>query len=220
MGNKRLIGKIRNIHSVLQKEYGSIKPWKLPPIDSIVNVILSQNTNDLNSGKAFKKLKAKFKRWDGILTAPSAKIASTIRVGGLANIKATRIKKALTQIKEKEGKLDISFLSNHSPADARNYLMQFDGIGPKSAAVVVAFAFGKPSFPIDTHVFRVIRRIPLIPKGMSYENAHEFMEKTVPDGLKIPLHMQIIAHGRKTCRAGRPLCQECILRRECRRIGV
>ncbi|MFH1443748.1 MAG: endonuclease III [Candidatus Micrarchaeota archaeon] len=220
MEGKILRAKIIRINRLLDKEYGSEKPWKLPSIDALVNVILSQNTNDVNSGKAFRKLKRRFKNWDELLNSPEREIAKAIKEGGLANIKAKRIRTVLRQIKEKTGKLDLDFLSDYSPADARNYLMQFDGIGPKSAAVIVAFAFGKPAFPIDTHIFRVIKRIPLIPEKMSYGKAHEFMEEAVPDKLKIPLHVQVIMLGRKICKAQKPLCSECVLNGMCKKIGV
>lgn len=215
------VGKqIKLVSKLLEKEYGTPKPWKMLPIDSLVNVILSQNTNDLNSGKAFAKLKKKYSDWEDILTSRETEIAKTIKEGGLANIKAKRIKKVLSQIKEKEGKLNLDFLESYSSENAREYLMQFDGIGPKSAAVIVAFAFEKPAFPIDTHIFRVIKRIPLIPQNMSYEKAHGFMEEVVPDQLKIPLHVQIITHGRKICHARKPLCSKCVLNGMCKKIGV
>ncbi|MFH0971816.1 MAG: endonuclease III [Candidatus Micrarchaeota archaeon] len=220
MKNNGKKSKIIRINKLLGKEYGKEKPWKLPPLDALVNVILSQNTNDVNSGKAFKKLKAKYRNWGQLLSAPEKEIARTIKVGGLANIKAKRIKKVLMQINKRVGKLDLGSLRDYSPSDARNYLMQFDGIGPKSAAVVVAFAFGKPAFPIDTHIFRVLKRIPLMPEKMGYMKAHEYMEKTVPDKLKIPLHVQMIAHGRKICRARKPQCSKCVLRRMCKKVGV
>ena len=121
---------------------------------------------------------------------------------------------------EKEGKLSLKRLEGMAPEDARNYLMQFKGIGPKSAAVIVAFAFGKPSFPIDTHIFRVLKRIPLIPERTSYIKAHEIMEFAVPNELKIPLHTAIITHGRMICRARMPLCSGCILTGECKRVGI
>ena len=208
------------MHNKLAIAYGYPKPWKMPPIDSLIAVILSQNTSDINSFKAFDKLKKKYSSWEKILNAPEKEIAKTIKEGGLANIKAKRIKTVLLQIVEKTGKLDLQFLSNYSPKAAREYLMQFSGVGPKSAAVVVAFAFEKPAFPVDTHIFRVLKRIPLIPQNTSYEKAHELMEEICPDELKIPLHAEIIAHGRKICKAKNPICSNCVIREECLRVGV
>lgn len=213
-------GKILRIHRLLLKEYGIIRPWKKSPLDTLVAVILSQNTNDKNSFAAFEILKKRFGDWNDLLDAPIPQIAKLIKVGGLANIKAKRIMEVLKAIKEKEGSLSLKHLGNMSPEEARQYLMQFKGIGPKSAAVIVAFAFEKPSFPIDTHIFRVLKRIPLIPEKTSYENAHIMMEGMVPEALKIPLHTEIITHGRKVCKAQKPLCTDCVLRAECKRIGI
>lgn len=220
MNRKALRRKIGRIGRLLSREYGERKPWRKPPLDALVAVILSQNTNDRNSFAAFGKLKRRFENWEELLGSRESEIAELIRVGGLANIKARRIKGVLLEIKNMEGKLSLEFLKSYAPSDARKYLMQFKGIGPKSAAVIVAFAFGKPAFPIDTHIFRVIRRIPLITKKTSYAKAHELMEEAVPDALKIPLHVQIITHGRKICRARLPLCSQCVIRGECARIGV
>lgn len=217
---KKTQTKILKISKLLTKEYGIIKPWKKPPIDTLIAVILSQNTSDLNSEKAFAKLKGKYKDWEELLYAKEKDIAKTIVAGGLANIKAKRIKTTLKQIFQKEGKLDLGFLRDYSPSQARKYLMQFDGVGPKSAAIVVAFAFEKPAFPIDTHILRVLERIPILPRKISYENAHEYMEAITPEKLKIPLHAQIITHGRNICKAQNPQCSKCIIRIECRRIGV
>ncbi|MFH1750487.1 MAG: endonuclease III [Candidatus Micrarchaeota archaeon] len=213
-------GKILRIHKLLLKEYGKIKPWKKSPLDTLVAVILSQNTNDRNSFAAFEKLKKRFGNWNDLLKAPVSQITELIKIGGLADIKARRIKEVLIAIREKEGKLSLKRLEGMPPAEARNYLMQFKGIGPKSAAVIVAFAFGKPSFPIDTHIFRVIKRIPLIPENTSYENAHLLMDGMVPDALKIPLHMEIIEHGRKVCKSQSPFCGKCVLSGECGRVGI
>ncbi|MBI5224502.1 endonuclease III [Candidatus Micrarchaeota archaeon] len=212
--------KLFSIRKKLSIAYGYPKPWKMPPIDALIAVILSQNTSDHNSMKAFEKLKKKYPNWKKILAAKESEIAKTILEGGLANIKAKRIKTVLLQIVEKTGKLDLQFLSNYSAKDAREYLMQFSGVGPKSAAVVVAFAFEKPAFPVDTHIFRVLKRIPLIPQNTSYENAHELMEEMCPDALKIPLHAEIIAHGRKICKAQNPICSKCVIKKECARVGV
>ncbi|MEK6954948.1 MAG: endonuclease III [Candidatus Micrarchaeota archaeon] len=211
---------LRRIHKLLLKEYGKIKPWKKSPLDTLVAVILSQNTNDKNSFAAFKILKRRFGKWDELLDAPIPQIAKLIKAGGLANIKAKRIKTVLSEIKGKEGKLSLNRLRSMEPQAARNYLMQFKGIGPKSAAVIVAFAFEKPAFPIDTHIFRVLKRLPLLSEKIAYTNAHILMEEMVPDELKIPLHTEIITHGRKVCRARMPLCNTCVLYAECERVGV
>ncbi len=217
---KKRVSKIRRIFKKLKEEYGEIRPWKRSPMDTLVAVILSQNTNDRNSFAAFEKLKNKYSSWEKVLNANEREIAKAIKGGGLANIKARRIKRVLRELKEREGRLNLNRLREMGAAEARKYLMEFEGIGPKSAAVIVAFAFQKPSFPIDTHIFRVIKRIPLIPENTSYENAHIMMEGEVPEELKIPFHMQIITHGRKICKAQVPICSECILKGECRRVGV
>ncbi len=202
--------------SVLKNFYGEPEPWiAQDPLDSLVAVILSQNTSDKNSWPAFRNLKKTYPEWEAVIVAPTRRIASAIKHGGLANIKARRIKSVLQEIKNKRGELDISFLSGLSTEEARGFLLSLNGVGPKSAAVVLNFAFGRPAFPVDTHVYRVSKRLGLIPEKVSREKAHEVMEKLVPDEEKTAYHLNLIRLGREICISRKPRCLQCPLKKQC-----
>lgn len=193
---------------------------KRDPIDSLVATVLSQNTSDANSGRAFAQLKARFPTWDRVLAARPQQIATAIRSGGLAEIKSRRIKLILLRIVADRGRLDLSFLSDLSTEEARDYLVSLPGIGKKTAAVVLLFAMEKPVFPVDTHVLRVSKRLGLIPPKTTMDRAHDLFDGMLKAGQMLPLHLGLIQHGREVCIAARPRCDECVLSDLCPRVGV
>ena len=178
-------------------------------LDMLVAVILSQATSDANSDRTFDALKRRFPTWDAVLRAREQTLADTIRLGGLANQKAAVIRNLLRQVKERHGSFDLSFLRALPAKDAVNYLAQFRGVGPKTAACTLLFACGTEVFPLDTHIFRVLRRVGLIPARCSDEFAHEVMNRVVPQGKFYSLHVNLIRHGRKLCRPREPVCERC-----------
>jgi endonuclease-3 len=179
------------------------------PLDMLVRVILSQATTDTNSARTFAALKKRFPTWDEVLNARTRTIAATIRSGGLANQKAEVIKALLKQIREKQGTLDLSFLHALPAREASLYLKQFRGIGPKTIACTLLFACRKDVFPLDTHIFRILRRIGLIPQKCTDARAHEIMDRLVPHGKFYSFHVNLIRHGRALCRPREPLCERC-----------
>ncbi|HIH01970.1 TPA: endonuclease III [Thermoplasmata archaeon] len=185
------------------------------PVDTLVETILSQNTTDLNSHKAFKRLKARFPEWEELLDADPSLVADIIRSGGLADIKARRIIGALKRVKSETGRLSMDFLSERSPSEAMEWLSSIDGVGPKTAAIVVLFSFGKPAFPVDTHIFRVGRRLGLISQSASRESAQKELEGLVPEEEFYSMHINLIEHGRSKCRPRNPKCSECELSEYC-----
>ena len=208
--------KVKTTAAILKRFYGEPVAWKSDsPLDALVAVILSQNTSDKNSFPAFRNLKKIFPTWDQVVIADEKKIAGAIRSGGLANIKAKRIKELLREIKRRIGKLDISFLADLPTAEAREFLLSLNGVGPKSAAVVLNFAFGRAAFPVDTHVYRVSKRLGLISEKTSREKAHEVMEALVPDAEKQSYHLNLIRLGREVCVARKPRCEKCPLKLQC-----
>ncbi len=223
MLNSTQDAKVRKIiatSTLLKAKFGKLENWVADdPLDSLVAVILSQNTSDANSWPAFQALKKRFPNWEQLLTADTKIIARTIRSGGLANIKAKRIKSVLREIKQKRGKLDLSFLSQLPTPQAREFLLSLNGVGPKSAAVVLNFAFNRPTFPVDTHVYRVSQRLGLIDSRVSREKAHELMEELVPDKEKRSYHVNLIRLGRKVCIARNPRCSQCPLQKHCNYYG-
>lgn len=204
------------VHSRLLEFYG-YPEWRnpLPPLDELVSTILSQNTNDSNRDKAFWALKNRYPDWGLVLDAPENEIIDTIRSAGLANQKGPRIQNVLRQISKIRGKLDLSFLPSYPPQEARDWLLQFKGIGPKTAAIVMQFSLGIPAFPVDTHIYRVTGRIGLRPEKMSPDQAHPYLESLLPQETYYPAHLNIISLGRQICQARNPRCSLCPLQDVC-----
>ena len=201
---------VRYIIQNLERTYGVPENKRASnPLDMLVKIILSQATSDTNSHRTFAALKQRFPTWDDALRARASTIAATIREGGLANQKAAVIKDLLKQIKREHGTLDLGFLHNLDVEEARKYLSQFRGIGPKTIACTLLFACRKEIFPLDTHIFRVLRRVGLIPQKCSDRRAHEIMDKIVPHGKFYSFHVNLIRHGRAICRPREPLCERC-----------
>ncbi|MBD0325830.1 MAG: endonuclease III [Pyrinomonadaceae bacterium] len=201
---------VRYIIQNLERAYGVPENRRASdPLAMLIQVILSQATSDTNSERTYAALKQRFPTWDALARARESTIADTIRSGGLANQKAVVIKSILRQIKAKHGTLDLSFLHDLSAEDAVRYLRQFRGIGPKTIACTLLFACRKEVFPLDTHIFRILRRVGLIPQKCTDARAHEIMNTVVPPGKFYSLHVNLIRHGRAVCRPREPLCERC-----------
>ena len=173
--------------------------------------ILSQNTSDLNSERAFASLRERFPSWEEVARARSRQVTSAIRIGGLANVKAPRILAVLREIERREGGFDLSWMRTAPDAEIEAYLSSLPGVGPKTVACVLAFSLGRPALPVDTHVHRVAGRLGMIPPGMPAARAHVALAELVPPRLRVPMHVGLIRHGRTICKAGRPRCEECPL---------
>ncbi len=209
---------VRRVNAILIKKYGDRQPHARDPLDGLILIILSQATNDVNCDRAFSSLKAAFPSWDLCLAAPLESVADAIRSGGLANQKAARIQRLLREIYDERGDFDLSWMHNASADECEAYLLKFHGVGPKTVACVLVFFLGKPAFPVDTHVFRVCKRLGWIRAKSSPDEAHRVLKDIVPDECKLDLHVNFIAHGRVICRAqgnGGPRCGECPIRRFC-----
>lgn len=212
-------------HDVLLDEYGD-HPWHpRDAVATLISTILSQNTNDVNRDRAFKRLKERFPRersggepspsWEEVRDAPEEKVIEAIRPAGLGPTKAPRIQGALRTITEQEGEITLDFLRDMSTEEARQWLTDLSGVGPKTAAIVLCFALGKSAFPVDTHVHRVTSRLGLIPKRTTREQAHDALEEIVPEELYYTFHLNLIAHGRAICHARTPECEQCALKANC-----
>jgi endonuclease III len=198
------------IHEQLLEFYGE-PIWRnpLPAIDELVSTILSQNTNDINRDRGFNALRAKFGTWEEVRDAHPQDVIDAIRPAGLANQKGPRIQQVLRSITEERGSLDLSFLGDLPVEEARAWLTRFNGVGPKTAAIVLCFSLGKPAFPVDTHIYRVTGRIGLRPERMTVEQAHPHLESLFPPETYYPAHLNIIRLGREICQARRPRCEVC-----------
>ncbi len=204
------------VHQLLLEEYGH-HPWRphRDPISELVRTILSQNTSDVNSDRAFARLQARFPSWEQVRDADPEAIAEAIQPGGLARIKAPRIKRALEAITEERGELDLGFLREMELDRAGAWLESLVGVGPKTAACVLLFSLGRPILPVDTHVHRVSRRLGLIEPHRSAEAAHEILRKMLRDGAIYDFHVNMVSHGRQICHAQRPRCEACVLAPQC-----
>jgi endonuclease-3 len=207
---------IQEVIELLEQEYGS-REWQAngDPIGVLIGTILSQNTSDANSGRAFASLKASFGSWEVVASAPAEHIARVIQSGGLSRIKAARIKQVLEQIEKEQGRISLDSLKSLSMVEAEDYLMRLPGVGHKTANCVLLFSLGKPSLPVDTHVFRVARRLGLIDSGVSVERAHSLLQEQIPPSKVYQFHVHMIEHGRRICHARQPRCSRCILRGIC-----
>jgi len=208
--------KALTVHRLLLDEYGhhERKP-RGDAVGELVQTILSQNTSDVNSNRAFARLRERFPDWEDVLQADPEEIAEAIRPGGLADIKAPRIKNALRTIVEERHKLDLSFLQNMDTEGANAWLQSLEGVGPKTAAIILMFSLGRPVLPVDTHVLRVSRRVGLIDQRTSAEKAHELLGAMLPDDAVYDFHINMVTHGREVCHARQPEHDRCVLAPVC-----
>ena len=185
------------------------------PLGELVATILSQNTSDVNSDRAYAALRAAFRTWDEVADAPPDDLAMVIRSGGLAKLKGQRIQEILHTLKARQGDLRLDFLLDMPMPAARAFLAEFAGVGPKTIACVLLFACGHPAFPVDTHIYRVTTRLGLLPAGCTAERAHGVLEPLIPPTRVYAAHVNLIRHGRTVCKARLPDCQHCCLRTSC-----
>ena len=200
----------------LENRYG-VAQWKpgTDPVDELVACILSQHTSDINSGRAFRDLKAAYAEWELVVQDTPENLAKVIWRGGLSNMKAPRIQAVLRRLKAEHGEYSLNALYAMTDAEARAYLMALPGVGPKTAAIVLCFAMGRNVMPVDTHIFRVSWRLGLIQKKIGEAKAHDALQALVPPELTYRYHVAVITHGRQVCRAIGPKCKECLVSELC-----
>ena len=211
-----LAERILAVHQRLLDVYGS-PLWRtpLPAVDELVSTILSQNTNDTNRDRAFAALRLAFPTWEAVRDASADAVIAAIRPAGLANQKGPRIQQVLREITTLRGALDLDFLADLPPSEGRAWLLQFKGVGPKTAAIVLLFSLGIPAFPVDTHIYRVSGRLGLRPETMTVEQAHAHLEALLPPETYYAAHLNLIRLGREVCAARKPNCPACPLNDLC-----
>lgn len=200
------------VHRRLLHTYGQ-PAWRRPstPLDELILTMLSQNTNDANRDRAYRSLRERFPTWEQVRDAAPEEVVQAIRPAGLANRKGPRIQALLQEITAIRGNLDLSFLESLPVDEARKWLLQFKGVGPKTAAIVLLFSLSKPAFPVDTHIYRVTGRLGLRPEKMSPEKAHAYLETQFPPESYHAVHLNLIRLGREVCRSRKPNCPACSL---------
>lgn len=185
------------------------------PLEMLVATILSQNTNDKNSHRAYTNLKKKFPRWEDVAAAPRRSILAAIKEGGMANQKSARIKETLAAVKQRYGKYNLSALHSMTNDEVLEQLTLLKGVGFKTASCVLLFSMGRDVFPVDTHVHRLCNRLGLVPPTNTPEKTFELMKTVVPRGRGYSFHTNLIRFGRKICRSAHPACDSCPLYDEC-----
>ncbi len=208
--------KASEISASLLEYYGNPE-WRepYPPLDELVSTILSQNTNDLNRDRAFTTLRKRFPTWEAVRDANEGEVIDAIRSAGLANQKGPRIQEVLREITRQCGQLDLGFLAEKSSEEVVSWLMQFKGVGPKTAAIVAQFSLNKQAFPVDTHIYRVTGRLGLRPARLSVEKAHQHLAALFPPEDYYSAHLNIIRLGREICKSRKPDCPHCPINKFC-----
>jgi endonuclease-3 len=189
------------------------------PIAELVLTVLSQSTNDRNRDVAFLRLRTRFPSWEAVRDAPVAEIEEAIRPGGISKVKSVRIQAILRAIshdpRDPPHELSLDWLPRAPLDEARDYLVALPGVGRKTAACVLLFAYGLHDVPVDTHVSRVGTRLRLLQPGAPFERMHDQMLALTPPGHELELHVNLLRHGRRTCHARSPECHSCALARMC-----
>ena len=196
--------------------YG-LPTWResLPPLDELISTILSQNTNDVNRDRAFHALRQQYPTWESVRDAEPEGVINAIRTAGLANQKGPRIQALLEAITEERGNLDLEFLRQMQPEEVRAWLTKFKGVGPKTAAIVLQFSLDMPAFPVDTHIYRLSKRLGLRPPKATAEAAHTILAELFPPETYYAAHLNFIRHGREVCHSRTPACEKCVLQDLC-----
>ncbi|OGO04367.1 MAG: hypothetical protein A2Y73_02415 [Chloroflexi bacterium RBG_13_56_8] len=214
--NVNLQSKALCVQARLIKHYGEpVRKVRRDPLSELILTVLSQNTADVNTSRAYDSLRERFPTWQDVLDAPVEEVAEAIHIGGLSQIKAPRIQRILQELADQWGSLNMDFLQALPTDEARKYLTSFRGVGPKTAACVLLFSLNKPALPVDTHVLRVARRLGLIPEKVSAEKANILLEDLLPEEAYYPFHLIVIQHGRTICHARSPRCEICPVAQDC-----
>jgi endonuclease-3 len=213
--------RVRRVRDRLREVYGI--PLMAPhgdPIAELVLTVLSQSTNDRNRDVAYLRLRERFETWEDVRDAEVAAVEEAIRPGGISKVKSVRIKAILEAIEDGSSELSLDWLPDVPIEQARDYLTALPGVGRKTAACVLLFAYGLHDVPVDTHVSRVGMRLRMLQPGASFEQLHDQMLALTPPGEELELHVNLLRHGRRTCHARKPACGECALARMCPSRGM
>jgi endonuclease III len=211
-----LTKKIKKINSLLIQRFGIPEKNKATPdpVDLLIATILSQNTNDQNSYKAFRNLKDNFKSWDEVEKLLASKIEKFIKVAGLGKQKSNAIKSFLKQIKSERGKISLKYLDKENDAEVMRDLTSYNGIGVKTASCVLLFAMERNVCPVDTHVHRTSNRIGLA-ETKTPDKTFIIINENLPEGIAHQFHTNLIKLGRQICKPANPFCAVCPLLKVC-----
>ncbi|WP_027004754.1 endonuclease III domain-containing protein [Conexibacter woesei] len=211
--------RVARIRERLRDVYGvPLAPPHEDPLAELVLTVLSQSTSDRNRDVAFLRLRRWFATWEEVRNAPVSEVEEAIRPGGISKVKSQRIHDILVAIEDTNtspGTLDLDWMRDAPVSESRDFLCALPGVGRKTAACVLLFAYGLRDIPVDTHVSRVGMRLHLLRPGAPFEELHDAMLALTPPGAELEFHVNLLRHGRRTCHAQRPRCASCTLRATC-----
>ncbi len=206
----KLAKHVNIVLSRLEEYYG--RPVNNPdmnPLDELIITVLSQSTSAINYKRAFSSLKEKFSTWEAVFYADFEEVESSIHSCGLSHVKTEYIKSILNRVYQYNEKFDLDFLYDMTDDDILEFLLQFKGVGLKTASCVMLFSLGRNIFPVDTHIHRISKRLEFLPKDVAPVETHVFMNRVIPPDNKYSAHINMVSHGRKICKAINPLCDVC-----------
>ncbi|MCX7598092.1 MAG: endonuclease III [Armatimonadetes bacterium] len=187
---------------------------------ALVRTVLSQNTAGANARAAYENLRKRFPEWQDLARASLTSIERAIRPAGLAKRRAAVIRAVVRILAAEDPALELAEWQYYSTEELMVRLLSLPGVGPKTAACVVLFEFGRPVFPVDTHILRVAKRLGWLPPRATAEQAQVYLQDMIPPSQRLELHLNLIAHGRRVCRAQQAECEACVLWDVCSRSGV
>src|SRR4051812_4147849 len=210
--------KLKSMLRGLVRMYGQPRPLKTgrgAGLDTLVEAMLAQNTNMANATRGYRMLRRRFPTWTAVMNAEVRDVQRQIAICGLARMRARRLQALLRTIKAQRGALSVDFLADEPVDDAFAYLMSFHGIGPKTAAFTLLFAFGQAVLPVDNGVLRVVRRLRLVRPNARDLEAERVLSPLIARGRHYATHVLLFRHAKQRCRPRNPKCGECALVRVC-----
>jgi DNA (cytosine-5)-methyltransferase 1 len=216
------IAHLREVARILAAVHGSPRLGnKEDPVDELVYIILARKTREDAYQATFDALKARFARWDHLLDTPREAVSGLVHSGGLSGKKTASLYGALGKLRDMFGSCTLEPVREWPDDQLERFLCSLPEISRKSAYCVMMYALGRQVFPVDTHVGRVLSRIGpyrelgLSLAGLDHKKLQARLADVVPSNLRYALHVNLVAHGRATCRAARPLCGQCEIRNFC-----
>ena len=207
--------KISDVNKKLIERFGIPERRKnSDPVDMLIATILSQNTNDKNSYRAFRNLKDKFNNWEEVAEQTRIKIEKQIKIAGLGKQKSGAIKSFLSSVKKGKGKVSLNYLKDFSDNEILTELTKYDGVGVKTASCVLLFSLKRNICPVDTHVHRTLNRIGIV-NTKTPDKTFLAIKDKIPDGIAHSFHTNLIRLGREICKPAKPNCSVCPLLKVC-----
>jgi endonuclease III len=214
-GSQELKARAARVARRLSREYGSPNlNNKADPFDELVFIILSQMTTGPSYERVYDRVRARFNSWNELLLVPPGELVSLIADAGLSRQKAPRLIAIARRLQRDFEEVSLRRLEGATDRVAESYLLSLPGVGVKTAKCVMMYALGRRVLPVDTHVRRVARRLGLVGDSTG-ASAHLELERAVRPSLRYGFHVNALVHGRRVCRARRPLCSECVLNDMC-----